>query len=225
MTDHSSLATVKLMNTWTPDEKRQFKKLNTPFRIQLFLDTLKYNIDDITRSPREVLRTGKAHCFDGAMLAAAALEQIGFPPLLIDLRANGEDDDHILAVFKQNGRWGAIGKSNYTSCRYRDPVFTSLRELAISYFCIYFNLAGKKTLREYSGAFDLRKVKDIDWRFTKDDLDALGTRIDETKHFWLIPRSSERMLSPADDRSYKAETLGLDPRGAFQVKNSRLKVS
>lgn len=198
------------------------KSLKSPFKIQLFLDSLKYNIDDITQSPREVIKKGRAHCFDGAMFAAAALEMHGFPPLLIDLRANENDDDHVLAVFKQGGLWGAIGKSNYTGCRYVKCHIRTLRELAMSYFGIYFNLAGEKTLREYSGTFDLRQVKDIDWRTTASNLDPLGPRLDSIRHFHLIPHRSERCLAPADERCFKGETLGLDPRGAFKVKGAKL---
>ena len=210
------------MTAWTRAELKVFAKLSAPFKIQLFLDSLRYNLDEITRSPREVIRKRRAHCFDGAMFAAAALERIGFPPLILDLRANEDDDDHVLAVFRQSGLWGAIGKSNYTSCRYRDPAFRTLRELSMSYFVDYFNLAGRKTLREYSVTFDLRRVRDIEWRTTGEDLDPLGMRLDSVRHFRLIPRAAERNLSPADDRSFKAETLGLDPRGAFKVRGSKL---
>jgi hypothetical protein len=210
------------MTHWTQTEKKFFRKLNSPFKIQLYLDSLPYNIDKITRTPRQVMKSGKAHCFDAAIFAAAVLQEHGHKPLLIDLRSNHEDDDHVLAVFQQAGCWGAIGKSNYTGCRYRDPVFRSLRELAISYFVVYFNLAGVKTLREYSVPFDLRKVKDVDWRRGDCDLDFLSQRLDAIRHYDLISPRTEKLLAPADDRSFRAETLGLDPRGAFKVKGARI---
>lgn len=213
---------MAMQKTWNRNELKLFRQLSAPIRIQGHLDSIPYNIDPITRSVRGVMQSGCAHCFDGAMFAAAALEQIGFPPLLIDLRANDQDDDHVLAIFKQNGLWGAIGKSNYTGCRYRDPIYRSLRELALSYFHIYFNLAGRRTLREYSVAFDLRTVKDVQWRTTSEDLAPLGDRLDAVRHFELIDKRTERLLSVADERTFKAETMGLDPRGAFKVKGSKI---
>lgn len=207
---------------WTSREAAALRRLNSPVTIQRYLDSIRYNIDDKTRSPRGVMATRRAHCFDGALLAAAAIEFHGGRPRLIDLRANDDDDDHILAIFERHGLYGAIGKSNYTGCRYRDPVFRSVRELVMSYFCVYFNLAGRKTLREYSVPFDLAKVKDVDWRHTDDDLSPLGDRIDAIRHMRLIPTRIERELALADDRSFRAETLGLDKRGSMQVKGSRI---
>ena len=212
----------KHRDLWLPPEHRFLKKLKTPAHIQAAVDTFVYNTDHKTRSPRGVLATRRAHCFDGAMFAAAAIEYHGGKPLLIDLRANDDDDDHILAIFLRNGLYGAIAQSNYTSGRYRDPVFRTLRELVMSYFCTYFNLAGRKTLREYSGIFDLTKVRDIDWRFTAEDLSPLGDRIDSIRHYPCIPPQSERELSIADMRTFKAETLFLDKKGAFKVKGSLL---
>ena len=207
---------------WSASERRLFKRLSSPFKIQLYIESLKYNTDGFTRSPREVMRLGRAHCFCGAFFGAAALEQLGYPPLVVDLRANHEDDDHVLAVFRRRGCWGAVAKSNYTGCRFREPVYRTLRELAMSYFNVYFNLAGKKTLREYSLPFDLRKLKDVNWRFTREDLSPLGARLDRVRHFRLLDRRAEKELSPADDRLYRAETLGLDPRGALPVKGARI---
>jgi len=208
--------------SWNQRERAIFRRLSSTVKVQDYLDALPYNLDPITRSVRGVIAARRAHCFDGAMFAAAALEQQGFPPLVMDLRANHDDDDHVLAIFQCNGRWGAIGKSNYTGCRYRDPVYLSLRELALSYFHIYFNLAGRRTLREYSVPFDLRRIRDVQWRFGSEDLAPLGERLDAVRHFRLIDGRTERLLSLADDRTFKAETLGLDPRGALKVPGARL---
>ncbi|NDC38488.1 MAG: hypothetical protein EBZ48_10605 [Proteobacteria bacterium] len=212
---------VPMTPKWTSTERKVLGKLSNPSKIQGYLDALPYNLDPITRSARGVMQRERAHCFDGAMFAAAALEQHGFPPLLMDLRANEEDDDHVLAIFRQHGRWGAIGKSNYTGCRFRDPIYRTLRELALSYFHIYFNLAGRRTLREYSVAFPLLRIRDVNWRTGCEDLAALGERLDAVRHFRLIDRRTEKLLSEADERTFKAETLGLDPRGAFKVKGAR----
>lgn len=205
-------------NIWNKREQQIFNKLNTPEKIQAFLDAASYNITDYTYSPRQVIKKNIAHCFDGAMFAAAAIEFNGGQPLIIDLRATDEDDDHILAVYKKNGLFGTVAKSNYVNCRFRDPVYRNLRELALSYFHIYFNLAGTRTLREYSVIFDLSKVTDIDWRCSAEDLSDLGDRVDSVRHFPLIPKSSERIITKADARTYKAETMGVDKRGAFKIK-------
>jgi hypothetical protein len=202
---------------WTPQEKKILTSLHSPAAIQEYLNSLKYNIDSITRSARGVLQSRKAHCFDGALLAAAALEFHGSPALLMDLRSNGEDDDHVLALFKRKGCWGAVAKSNFIGTRYRDPVYRSLRELAMSYFHIYFNLKGKKTLREYSVVFSLSRISKIDWRWGADDMTPLGEQLDGTRHYFLISSTQERLLTNADPISIRSETLVLDKRGAFKV--------
>ena len=211
-----------VMSFWNAAERRLFRRLSSPFRIQQFLNSLKYNVDEFTRSPRLVIQAQRAHCLDGAIFAAAALEELGDPPLVIDLRANLEDDDHVVAVFRRRGLWGAVAQSDFTGLRFRDPVYRSLRELAMSYFNVYFNLAGRRTLREFSLSFDLRRIKDIDWRRGEDDLTALSDRLDRVRHFRLITRPMEQELSDADDRLFRAETLGLDPKGAFKVKGARI---
>lgn len=208
--------------TWSKKESETLRALSTPVRIQSFLDGLPYNIDPMARSPRGVLHTRRAHCFDGALLAAAAFEFHGAPPLIMDLRASDDDDDHVLAIYKRGKYYGAVAKSNFTGTRYRDPVFRTLRELALSYFPIYFNLAGVKSLREYSRLFDLSKVRSIDWRYTEEDVDPLGLELDAIKHYPLVAKSQLKYLAVADDRLFRGETIGIDPRGAHKVKNSRL---
>ena len=204
------------------ENERLIKKLKNPYLIQTYLDSLKYNTDEIVRSPLEVVRCGKAHCFDGAMFGAAALEQIGFPPLIVYMHSSLDDDDHVIAVFRGTNGWGAVAKSNYTGCRFRDPIYRNLRELMMSYFDVYFNLAGKKTLRAYSLPINLSKISDIDWRTTKESLKPLEYRFNKVRRFKLLSAAQLKELSPVDSRSFKAATLGLDPRGAFKVKNSKL---
>jgi len=123
---------------FTKAELRTFRALRTPAGIQRFLDQLPYNLGYTARSPRQVLLDRTASCFEGAIFAAAALRVLGFPPLIFDLEAE-RDTDHVLAIFKARGHWGAVATSNFTGCRYREPVYRTLRELALSYFNIYFN--------------------------------------------------------------------------------------
>lgn len=207
---------------WNTKEQQIFKKLKSPFLIQQYLDSLKYNTDEIVRSPREVINSRRAHCFDGAMFGAAALECIGYPPLIIYMHSSLDDDDHVIAVFKRKNCWGSVAKSNYTGCRFRDPIYRSLRELMMSYFDVYFNLAGKKTLRAYSRPIDLSKIKDIDWRTTKENLKPLEYQFNKLHRYHLLSPMQLRELSFTDERSFKAATLGLDPHGAFKVANSKL---
>ena len=206
------------MTEWTSRERIVLTSLSTPARIQEYLNGLKYNIDPIARSPRYVMKEHAAHCLDGALLAAAALEFHGDPPLVVDMRSNKDDDDHVIAIYERHGRLGAIAKSNFVTCRSRDPVYTSLRELIMSYFDGWFNLDRQKTLREFSKPFDLRKVRDIEWRTTFDDVDPIGHRLDALKHYALLTPKLIKLLTPPDDLAFKGATLGLVKKGAFKVK-------
>src|SRR2546421_8770956 len=148
-----------VVNGFSPVELRKLRALKTPAGVQSFLDSLPYHLADTAWSPRTVLREQTAHCLEGAIFAAAALRVLGFPPLILDLEAD-QDTDHVLAVFKLRGHWGAIAKSNFAGCRYREPVYRTLRELALSYFNIYFNLRGERTLRRYSRLVNLARCDD-----------------------------------------------------------------
>ena len=121
-----------------------------------------YHLEDSAWSPRRVLRENTSHCYEGALFAAAALRVIGYPPLLLDLEAE-HDTDHVLAIYKVDGHWGAVAKSNFTGCRYREPVYRSLRELALSYFNIYFNLRGERTLRTFSRPVQMKRFDPLNW--------------------------------------------------------------
>src|SRR5271165_190050 len=146
----------------TPAELRKLRGLKTPHGIQRALDAMPYHLEDTAWSPRRVLRENTSHCYEGALFAAAALRVIGYPPLILDLEAE-HDTDHVIAVFRHpnsksnDGHWGALAKSNYTGCRYREPVYRSLRELAMSYFDTYFNLRRERTLRTFSRPVNLAR--------------------------------------------------------------------
>jgi hypothetical protein len=167
-------------------ESRVLAGLKTPDRIQRFLDEeIGYNKEPdgaTCRSPRRVLRDGIAHCMEGALLAAADLRLLGHPPLLVDLEAV-RDDDHVLAVFRVRTHWGAIAKSNFAGLRYREPVYRTLRELAISYFEHYYNLKGEKTLRAYSRPVNLKRFDSISWMTSEEDVWAIP------EHWWSSPTS------------------------------------
>jgi hypothetical protein len=184
--------------------------------IQGFLDEIPYNDEITCRSPRRVLRDGKAHCMEGALLAAAALGHLGFPPTLLDMGAV-RDDDHVLAVFKHHGGFGAVAKSNYSGLRYRPPVFRTLRELVMSYFNDYFNPAGERTLRTYSRPLVLTERLYAGWRTADEDLDPIGDLLNLQRHYRLMTPRQEKDLPPVDRRLLDAGLLGSNPAGLYKM--------
>jgi hypothetical protein len=184
----------------TPAEFRILRRLDSPQKIQTFLNALPQNFEpdgDTCLSVREVLRQRRAHCIEGAMVAATALWIHGEPPLLFDLEAVN-DYDHVVALFRRNGCWGAISKTNQFALRYRDPVYRTLRELALSYFHEYANGRGEKTLRRYSRPFDLRSVDPALWVTNPENCWELAERLDELQHWSLVTPRQVRGLRTRD---------------------------
>ena len=199
------------VNDFSSAELRLMRSLRRPDKIQLFLDEeMPYNIEagGVTcRSPRRVLREMTAHCMEGALFAAAALAVNGHPPLLLDLEAV-RDDDHVLAVFRDRGLWGAITKSNYSGLRFREPVYRSVRELVMSYFEHYYNLKGEKTLRAYSRPVSLKRFDRIGWMTSEVDVWAIPEYLCTIKHTRLLPPDRERGLCRMDKRLFDAGCYG-----------------
>jgi hypothetical protein len=186
------------------------RRLNTPERIQRFIDDLAYNKEKdgpTCRSPRRVLRDRLAQCLEGALFGAAALRVQGWEPLLLDLEAV-RDDDHVLAIFRQRGCWGAIAKSNYAGLRFREPVYRSLRELAMSYFEHYYNPEGEKTLRTYSRPVNLRRFDRIDWMSAEQDLWRISDYLFSIPHKRLLTSGIVRNLNRMDARLMAAGKVG-----------------
>ncbi len=188
-------------------ELRQLRRLKDPYGIQRYLDGLPYHLGDTAWSPRRVLRENTAHCFEGAIFAAAALRANGFPALILDFEAE-HDTDHVIAIYQVKGCWGSIAKSNYTSCRHREPVYRSLRELAMSYFDTYFNMRRRRTLRRYSRPINLKRFDDQQWMTTEKPIWFIVYYLLEIPHYKLLSRSQINHLHPVDDRTFQAETLG-----------------
>lgn len=196
---------------FTAAERAQFRRLASPEKIQRFLDDLPYNkeLDGATcRSPRRVMRDQTGQCMEGALFGAAALHMIGFPPLLMDLEAV-HDDDHVLAIFRQHGHWGAVAKSNYSGLRYREPVYRTLRELAMSYFEHYYNLKQEKTLRNYSRPVNLRRFDSIGWMTAEKDVWEVPEYLCTIAHTPLLAKALIPRLGRVDDRLFAAGLLGL----------------
>jgi len=200
-----------LTELYTTTETKLFKKLNTPRKIQDFLvfeiehNPAKDGIE--CRSPREVLKLGKAHCMEGALLAAAILEYHGAKTLLMDLRSTNDDLDHVVTLFRQFGCFGAISKTNHVVLRYREPIYKTLRELALSYFHEYFLDSGRKTLREYSRPFNLNRLNHLDWRTSDKDLIEVPEALDNVKHFQILNAKQIKNLRKADGIEIKAGKL------------------
>jgi hypothetical protein len=202
---------------WAPSERAELAKLDTPTRIQQWLNGIAYDPEPGTASPRRVMRERKANCFEGALFAAAALRFHGRPPLVVNMRS-WNDDDHVLAVFRHNGAWGCIAKSNFTVLRFRDPVYRSIRELMMSYFDVYFNAIGQKTLRGYSVPFDLSRFDDIDWMTTEEDVSDLGDALDRARHYRVLTPAQIRDLQITDPVLVKAGLMGAKVEGLFKPK-------
>lgn len=184
----------------TPAEFAVLRRLDRPEKIQAFLYGLGQNFElggDTCRPVRDVLRTRRAHCIEGAMLAACALWVQGEAPLLMDMRAV-RDYDHVVALFRRHGRWGAISKTNGVGLRWRDPVYRSLRELAISYFHEYSNRRHHKTLREYSVPYDLRRMNPAVWVNGKKNAWDVAEALDELKHFKLVEKRHLKSVTRRD---------------------------
>lgn len=199
---------------WTKEELEALRGLDSPEAIQAYLDGMPYNDEITCRSPRRVIRDRKAHCMEGALLAAAALERLGHPPVLVDLQAE-RDDDHIIALFRRDGLIGAIAKSNFTGLRYRSPVHRTVREVVLSYFEDYFNLDGELTLRGYTRPLDLRTRRFGEWRTREDDMDDIGDHMDSLPVRVLVTPAQATLLRHVPAAEMEAGLLGANPAGLY----------
>ncbi len=199
------------------DEKDLIQGFQLPVDIQTYLDSLPYVGENRNRTPLEVVRDRQCHCLDGGLFAAAALRLLGYRPMIMDLVPEpGTDDDHVLAVFKHNNRYGAVAKSNFVGLRYREPVYASLRELAMSYFEMFYNIEGYKTLRGYTRPLDLTRYDRFEWETTPAGVDAVVRHFYKMKNTPLLDESGVRYLSKVDRRSYEAGMLGVNFEGLYK---------
>jgi len=200
----------------TESERQFILTLTTPGKIQAFLDELPYSTEHIYRCPLRVLRERIAHCFDGALFAAAMLRRLGYPPLIMDMLPNDRDDDHMLAVYKMNGYWGAVAKSNFVGLRFREPIYRTPRELVMSYFEQFYNLEREKTLRSYTLPLNLKAFDPSDW-MTKDDfLEHIAQKLDRIRKVPVLTQPMISALSLVDERSYQAGLMGANEAGLYK---------
>jgi hypothetical protein len=195
------------LSQFTARELRTLRAMRTPAGIQRFIDSMEYHLADTAWSPRRVLRERTAHCLEGSIFAAAALRAIGYPPLVFDLEAV-RDTDHVIAIYKLRGHWGAVAQSNYAGCRGREPVYRSLRELAMSYFEDYFNLRGERTMRTYSEPVNLARFDSQQWMTTEKPVWFIPEYLCGIPHTRVLTPAMARNLSRMDRRSFEAGLYG-----------------
>lgn len=199
----------------TRSEFTLLAQLDTPQKIQRFVSALPANYEiggETILSVRQVLKQRRAHCIEAAFVAACALWIHGEPPLVMHLDCAPSDYPHVVALFRRDGAWGAISKSNGTHLRYRDPVYVSLRELAMSYFHEYFDKRGAKTLRSYTRAFDLRRIDPKLWVTREGICVEAEERLAKLRHYALLSRRQGRLLARRDAFERRAARLVEHPR-------------
>lgn len=198
------------MQGLTKEELKTLKSLNSPRRVQDFLDAVPANFSvdgDSMMSPRRVLRENRAHCMEGALLAACAFALQGRRPLLLDLTSAKGDDDHVIALFQDHGRWGAVTKTNHAVLRYREPVYRTIGELAMSYFHEYFLDDGRKTLRSYSHPVDLSRFDRRGWMVDEQDVWYIVDALNEAPHTDILRPGQAKALRRADQIEIDAGKL------------------
>lgn len=192
---------------FTPKELRKLRSLKDPHGIQKYLDAMPYHLADTAWSPRRVLAENTSHCLEAAVFAAAALRANGYPPLIVDLEAT-RDTDHVIAVYRVDGHWGAVAKSNYIGLRYREPVYRTLRELALSYFNIYFNLRRERTLRRFSRPVNLARFDALEWMTTEKPVWFIAYYLFDIPHYSLFSKQIAARLHRVEERIFRAESSG-----------------
>jgi hypothetical protein len=206
-----------LTSRLTSEQREALESLRTPVLIQAYLDDTPYSPENANRSPLRVMQDRLAHCLDGGLFAAMALRRLGFPPLIVDLLPEpGRDDDHVLAIFKIDGCYGALAKSNYVGLRYREPVFRSLRELVMSYFEVFFNTEAEKTLRSYTRPIHLAAYDRMDWLWNDAAADAVEASLKTLKTIPLVTPRQVARLEKVDPLSQKAGLLVANPAGLYK---------
>jgi hypothetical protein len=197
-------------------EREFLETLTTPIKIQAFLDEILYSTDPVYRCPLRVLRDRVAHCFDSALFAAAALRRLGYPPLILEMVPNDRDDDHLLALYKADGYWGAVAKSNFVGLRFREPIYRTLRELVMSYFEQYYNGEREKTLRSYTLPLNLKVFDKLNWMIRDESIESIAKRLDGIRKIPILTPSMTSNLSLVDERSYRAGLFAANEKGLFR---------
>jgi hypothetical protein len=211
------------LNTIPLKTRSTLEKFTRPVDIQAFLDSIVYDGADVNRTVDEVVEQQSAHCLDGGIFGALALRYLGYQPLIIDLvPAPKTDDDHVLAIFKRHGCWGAVAKSNYVGLRYREPIHRNLRELVMTYFEVFYSITGQRTLRAYTRPLDLSHYDHLQWWEQKPGLDVVINRLYSLKSIPLLKPEVIPELTRVDKRSYDAGMLGINMDGVYRPEDESL---
>jgi hypothetical protein len=219
MTDRhyaDSRATDLFDQELTRAEERLLTRLDSPRDIQLFLDRLAYSTVTVYRAPLRVLRERTCQCFDGAVFGAAMLRRLGYPALILNLLPNKRDDDHVLALFRREGRWGAVAKSNFVNLRFRETVYLTVRELVMSYFEHYYNVQRDKTLRGFTRPLDLKTFDRRLWMTRDETMELISQRLDQIRGVRLLTKPMIARLSPVDVLASRAGLLGANKAGLYR---------
>ncbi|TSC85912.1 MAG: hypothetical protein G01um10148_820 [Parcubacteria group bacterium Gr01-1014_8] len=201
---------IRVRDVLSTSERRIFSRLSSPRKLQDFLESIPINFEqkgETNHSPENVLKTGEAHCFEAAVFAAAVLAYHGRKPLLMDFATAYDDEDHTVALFRESGLWGAISKTNHAVLRYRDAVYRTPRELALSYFHEYYMWDGRKSLRAFSKPFDVSRYAPEKWITTETSLDWLMDRISKSPYYAMAPEKALKKLRPASPIELRALKL------------------
>lgn len=201
---------------WSKSELKLLRSFISPFKIQEYLDQIDYSAESRYRSPRTVLRDRKAHCFDGAVFAAAMLKRLGYPPLIVDMQAV-RDDDHVIAIFKRNGKIGAVAKSNFAGLRFREPIYRNVRELVMSYFPSFYNMNKEYSLRQFTVPLHLGRYKNFE--FDDEVMEEIGLKLSYIPVTKLMTPSEIRSLQKVDQRTFKAGMIGAVKKGIYNYRN------
>jgi len=210
----------RLLQACSPQEIDLLRGLNSPHRIQAFLDSIRYPTGERNRGMIHVIRDRQAHCLDGGLFAAAALSWLGFPALILDMLPEpGTDDDHVLALYQVDGCWGALAKSNFVGLRMREPVYRSLRELVMSFFDSFYNVNGLLTLRGYTRPIRLNRWKIADWLLLDEGVDQIEKKLKHVSVIPLIKPSAAARLQPVDEVTYRQGLAVANFEGLYKPQN------
>lgn len=199
---------------WSKRELQLLSRCASPESAQDLLDSLPYRCENGHFSARSALRDRRAHCFDGALVAASALMRGSWSPMLIDLCAE-RDDDHIICAYRWKGYWGAVAKSNFPGLRFREPIYKTPRELVLSYFELYFSMKREKSLRTFSKPVKLPTAQRLNWECDDDAADTLVSLLTAAPHYAILEASQRRRLRRVDTRLYRSQLLGVNLKGVY----------
>ncbi len=207
----------KFLTALPEDRGNEVAALDTPAKIQDFLDGFPYRAEDDNCCPLSVFRDGKAHCFDGGLLAAVCLSRFGYDPAIVQM-IPWNDDDHILAIYRSNGRYGALAKSNFVGLRKREPVYRSLHELIMSYFDQFYNVDGDFTLRGYSIPLRLSAFSNDDWLCSDDEAQKVAAHLSKIRQVSILTPKMVSELGKVDELTYRTGLSIANPEGLFDPK-------